>query len=224
MNARTVQFDGATFRMPEGVPIPSEGSYLLAEKMNVQPHETVLDVGTGCGFYAVLAAKIAQRVWALDVSSVCLECARQNAERNGVAERITFLQGNLFERVRGLTFDLILSTPPQMPALSAVENSLCEGGADGRRVLDALIREASNYLNATGRLLFVQFGFLGVEKSLHQLREVGLTARVLAERETFSSVAAERIEQLQAMDTESTILWRDDKLHFKRYLIEGRKC
>lgn len=220
---RSMVYSGMTFRVPPGVPRPTEGSQMLAEAIAVQPHETALDLGTGCGFYAVLLAKIVRRVWATDISSECLECARQNAERNGVAERIVFLQGSLFTPVRGLTFDLIVSTPPQIPSLSDHDNPLCEGGADGRRVLDALIAAAPDYLNANGRLLFVQFGFLGVEKSLQRLREVGLTPRLLAERETFSAVAAARVERLQSLDTENTILWRDGHPYFKRFLIEGRK-
>jgi release factor glutamine methyltransferase len=223
VSVHTVKFLGAVFHVPDGVPLPTEGSFLLAESVNAQPHETVLDVGTGCGFYAVIAAKTAERVWAVDVLPDCLECARQNAALNGVAGRITFLQGSLFEPMRGLTFDLIVSTPPQLPALSDVENTTREAGADGRRVLDALICEAPSYLNENGRLLFVQFGFLGIEKSLQRLREVGLTPRLLAERETSSAVAAARVERLQAMDTENTIVWRDGKPTFKRFLIEGRK-
>jgi HemK-related putative methylase len=223
MSVHTIPFQDATFHVPDGVPRPTEGSHLLAEALSVHPLSTVLDVGTGCGFYAVLAAKTAQRVWATDVSPDCLECARQNATLNGVAERITFLQGSLFEPVRGLTFDLIVSTPPQIPTLAADENFLCEGGADGRRILDALIGEAANHLNTNGRLLFVQFGFLGVEKSLHRLREAGLTPHVLATRETSSAIAAERIEQLQALDSENTIIWRDGKPYFKRVLIEGQR-
>lgn len=223
MSVHTVTFRGAVFHVPDGVPLPTAGSFLLAESVNAQPHETVLDVGTGCGFYAVIAAKTAERVWATDVLPKCLACARQNAALNGVAGRITFLQGSLFEPLRGLTFDLIVSTPPQLPALSDVDNPLCEGGADGRRVLDALIGEAPTHLKEKGRLLFVQFGFLGIETSLQRLREVGLTPRLLAERETSSAVAAARVERLQAMDAENTIVWRDDKPYFKRFLIEGRK-
>ncbi len=223
VSVHTLEFRGAIFHVPDSVPLPTEGSFLLAESVNVQPHETVLDVGTGCGFYAVIAAKTAERVWAVDVLSECLECARQNAAQNGVAGRITFLLGSLFEPVRGLTFDLVLSTPPQLPALSDVENPAREAGADGRRVLDALISTAPHYLRANGRLLFVQFGFLGVEKSLQRLREVGLTPRLLAERETSSAATAARVERLQAMDAENTILWRDGKPLFKRFLIEGQK-
>lgn len=223
MSIHTVEFRGVIFHVPDGVPLPTEGSFLLGESVNTQPHETVLDVGTGCGFYAVIAAKTAERVWAVDVLPECLECARQNAALNGVAGRITFLLGSLFEPMRGLTFDLIMSTPPQLPALSDVENPAREAGADGRRVLDTLICKAPSHLNKNGRLLFVQFGFLGVEKSLQRLREVGLTPRLLAERETSSAVAAERIGRLQALDTENTILWRDGNPIFKRFLIEGQK-
>ncbi len=58
---------------------------------------TVADVGTGSGAIAVTVAKHAAdvRVVAIDVSEAALAVARRNAERHYVADRISFLVGDL---------------------------------------------------------------------------------------------------------------------------------
>ena len=104
------------------------------------PHPVILDLCTGSGCIAVALAKEIpdSRIFAVDMSEKALNIAKENAEINGVAERITFLQGDLFESthsclpsfkressspplwkrgVRGdcqdkLKFDLIVSNPP----------------------------------------------------------------------------------------------------------------
>jgi release factor glutamine methyltransferase len=56
----------------------------------------IVDVGTGSGAVGItLAAETSAPVIAIDVSANALEVARANAERLGVADRMSFLQGNL---------------------------------------------------------------------------------------------------------------------------------
>src|SRR5581483_5291352 len=74
-------------------------------------------LGTGSGCIAVSIAhqtkKQGTRVTATDISPDALDVARRNAERHEVADRITFLQGDLFAAVpAGSTFDLVVSNPP----------------------------------------------------------------------------------------------------------------
>ena len=58
----------------------------------------IADVGTGSGILAVCAAKYVPQahVTAIDISPAALAVARRNAERHGVADRITFVESNLF--------------------------------------------------------------------------------------------------------------------------------
>ena len=70
-----------------------------------------LDLGTGCGIQALLAASHADRVVATDISERALEFARFNAALNRI-ENVEFRQGNLFEPVEGEAFDLIIANPP----------------------------------------------------------------------------------------------------------------
>lgn len=59
---------------------------------------TVLDVGAGSGILSVAAAKHgARRVRAIDIDRATVAVVRENAERNGVAARITAAAGSLGE-------------------------------------------------------------------------------------------------------------------------------
>jgi release factor glutamine methyltransferase len=62
----------------------------------------IADVGTGSGCIAVaLVHELPQaQIIATDISSAALEVAQRNAERHGVADRIQFIESNLFELLR----------------------------------------------------------------------------------------------------------------------------
>jgi release factor glutamine methyltransferase len=78
----------------------------------------ILDIGTGSGAIAIaLAHELATaRITAIDLSESALALARQNAARNGVAERIRFLQGDLLAPVAGEQFEFVVSNPPYVPS------------------------------------------------------------------------------------------------------------
>jgi ribosomal protein L11 methyltransferase len=68
---------------------PSSRLCLMGLERQLKPGETVFDVGTGSGILAIAAAKLgAARVDAVDIEPVAVRSAIENAERNGVGERI----------------------------------------------------------------------------------------------------------------------------------------
>jgi HemK-related putative methylase len=71
-----------------------------------------LDMGTGSGIGAVFAARMGYRVTAVDVNPQAVRCARLNAMINGLEDRITARQSDLFAAVAGERFDLVLFNPP----------------------------------------------------------------------------------------------------------------
>jgi release factor glutamine methyltransferase len=85
------------------------------------------DVGTGSGCIAVaVAAEAASaRLLATDASGAALDVARRNAERHGVAERVTFLRGDLLTPVRAAVadgaLDAVVSNPPYVRRSEAGE-------------------------------------------------------------------------------------------------------
>jgi release factor glutamine methyltransferase len=121
-------------------------------------------VGTGSGCIAIsLAKNLPEATFlAIDASAEALQLARRNAERHGVAEKITFLQGNLLHPLTSAV-DLIVSNPPYvsnpelaaaMPEVSRYEPHLAlDGGPDGLDVIRQLLAQAREKLNPGGGLL-----------------------------------------------------------------------
>jgi release factor glutamine methyltransferase len=130
----------------------------------------VLDLCTGSG---CIAAAIAHHhkhamVVGTDLSPAALEVARRNIERLGLADRITLLQGDLFEPLSQLVdqhpFDLIVSNPPYINTakIDTLDRSVrdyeprlaLDGGDDGLRFHRRLLEGSSSRLRGGGRVFF----------------------------------------------------------------------
>ncbi len=123
----------------------------------------VLDVGTGSGAIALALAseRPKAKVLATDVSAAALELARANAEGLGLADRVTFAQGDLYAPAGDARFDCVVSNPPYLaeaeraglaPELSREPESALFAGACGDEVLRRLVEGAAERL-APGALL-----------------------------------------------------------------------
>ncbi|MFH9060785.1 HemK2/MTQ2 family protein methyltransferase [Streptomyces coeruleorubidus] len=167
---------------------PQEDTELLAGALFDEPlplGAEVLDVGTGTGALALEAARRGLRVTAVDVSRRAVWAARLNAVRAGLPVRIR--HGNLFDPVRGESFDLILANPPYVPAPDGAGRPrgaarAWDAGDDGRLVVDRICREAPELLRPGGVLLLVQSALSGPDLTVGQLRASGLKAAVTCRR------------------------------------------
>lgn len=166
----TAQFCGLEFEVNRSVLVPRPETELLAEAAwavaAVKESAVVLDVGTGSGCLAVAVGVHAKEtiVHALDVSPAALNMARANAERHGVADRITFHEGDALRALPSIgLFDVIVSNPPYIPSLE-IESLQVEvrdhdprlaldGGADGLDFYRSLARHGLSRLQSDGRLL-----------------------------------------------------------------------
>ncbi|WP_426957184.1 peptide chain release factor N(5)-glutamine methyltransferase [Muricoccus radiodurans] len=122
----------------------------------------VLDLGTGTG--AILLAVLSERPAAfgvgVDRSPGAAALARENAQRNGLADRVAVLAGDWAAALAG-RFDLVLSNPPYiqtgaikglMPEVAAHEPALAlDGGADGLDAYRALAAALPGLLAPGGR-------------------------------------------------------------------------
>jgi ribosomal protein L11 methyltransferase (prmA) len=100
--------------------------------------ERVLDVGTGCGYHAILAALCGARVTATDVSARALAYARLNAALAGVT--IDFRCGSLLDPVRE-RYDVVVSNPPFVITPEAARTRGVRTYRDGGREGDSLLAE-----------------------------------------------------------------------------------
>jgi len=188
-----------------GVFAPRSDSWMLANLLAAQTLPAgapVLDVCTGSGAVAVVAARRGAEVTAVDLSRRAVLSARLNARLNGV--EIRAVRGDLFGAVGGARFDAIVSNPPylpgeddELPGRGAAR--AWEGGRDGRLLLDRLCAEAAAHLRPGGILLLVHSSVCGEEETLARLREGGLEPDVVARRRgPLGPLLAPRAEALEA--------------------------
>ena len=164
------EFFSLDFRVTSDVLIPRPDTETLVVELIARakalPQPRILDLCTGSGCIAISAAKScpAAHVTATDISAAALAIATQNAATHKVTERVTFLEGDLWNPLSsGAKFELIASNPPYIPSAEIEglagdvrkhEPRLAlDGGTDGLDLLRRLIAEAPNFLTPGGWLL-----------------------------------------------------------------------
>ncbi|MEZ6233288.1 MAG: methyltransferase [Phycisphaerales bacterium] len=109
---------------------------------------TAMDLGTGCGVQAVLAADHCERVIATDMNERAVMLAAFTARLNGHTN-VEAKFGSLYEPVEGLGFDMVVSNPPFVISPSK-EFIYRDGGLHGDGISEAVIRGAAERLNPGG--------------------------------------------------------------------------
>jgi ribosomal protein L3 glutamine methyltransferase len=129
---------------------------------------SVLDLCSGSGCLAILAAYAfpAAQVDAADISPDALEVAQCNVADYGLQERVHLVESDLYSKLGGRKYDLILSNPPYVDAAAVAalppeyrhEPKLGLGsGGDGLDATREILKHAADHLNPGG-LLVVEIG------------------------------------------------------------------
>lgn len=163
------EFYGLSFHISPNALIPRPDTETLIEvavhhlKTFVAPR--ILDIGTGSGIIAItLAHELPKaRVTALDISSLALSLAHQNAQHNQVGNRVHFVQSDLFSALKAeQSFDAIVSNPPYIRAhhIERLEPEVqdhdphlaLDGGKDGLKFYRKIIPNSLAHLKPHGIL------------------------------------------------------------------------
>jgi release factor glutamine methyltransferase len=172
-----VPFRHIVLKVRPGVFIPRPETEVLVDAVlaalpPAEAEETaatiVVDLCTGSGAVAISVAheRPDARVYASEAVAATAEVARENAERCGVAERVTVLAGDLFApfpvELRG-TVDVVASNPPYIPTadLAGLPSEVgaheprvaLDGGVDGLDVVRRIVDEARGWLAPGGTLV-----------------------------------------------------------------------
>lgn len=162
----TQDFYGLSIAVDERALIPRQETEELCQwglsLLEALPAPQALDLCTGSGAIAVALKRHCPRaqVCASDLSASALSLARENARANGAD--IRFFQGDLWEPLAGLRFDLIVSNPPyilsaECAALQAEvlfePRMALDGGPDGLDFYRRIAQGAAAHLNPGGWLL-----------------------------------------------------------------------
>jgi len=138
-----------------------EATSLIGDPAGV---ESVLDLCTGSGCLAILAARHFPNaaVDAVDISKDALAVAARNVTDHGLQDRVALHRGDLFAPLGGKRYDLIISNPPYvdargmaaLPRECRAEPKLAfDGGEDGIDIVRHILDEAKAHLNPQGGLL-----------------------------------------------------------------------
>jgi len=191
-----IEFLGLTIKVGRGVLIPRPETELVvqevittikSEELGVRsknksscvapcvsrftPHASlsILDLCTGSGCIALALAREFPdaEVFGTDVSKEALVYAKKNARANDV-KNVTFLQGSLFEPVRGKKFKIITANPPYIrrEELDTLQREIrdwepvaaLDGGQDGLDFYRNILSLANNHLNPRG-FIFLELGY-----------------------------------------------------------------
>lgn len=163
-------FMGDVFEVTKDTLIPRpETEILVREAIKLIKENNfikVLDIGTGTGCIAIEIAKNLPYVDVLsvDISENALMIAEKNACNNGVLDRVSFLESNIFSNI-DQKFDLIISNPPYIP-LSEKANlqpevryfephsALFAEDKEGIDFYKNIIEKSSKYLYSGGYIAF----------------------------------------------------------------------
>lgn len=134
--------------------------YLIKSTMK---KDKILDIGTGTGAIALSLAKNIENSYVIgsDIEEKAISLARENKEFTGI-KNVEFIKSDLFDNIEG-KFDLIISNPPYInkkdydsldKELYFEPKSALYGGEDGLDFYREIIKNANNFLNDQGHLVF----------------------------------------------------------------------
>lgn len=141
-------------------PTYGEGSLLMLECKSHLHCKKVLDIGTGSGALAILAAERSKYVVATDDSPIAVECAQTNINQLNLSNKVEVRKGCLFESIQNdEKFDLIIFNPPFLKGYpkSFLEASIFDSEY---YTLEGFFRQVDSYLASNGSILLC-FGSVG---------------------------------------------------------------
>lgn len=160
------EFYGFDFHVNPSVLIPRPETELLVEKALelAQKHtvSAIADIGTGCGAIAIsLALSLSYvKIYATDISPASLEVASYNCQRQGVTDRICWLQGDMLNPLPEPVDLIVANLPyvgeselPQVNTLNFEPLLALDGGQDGLEKIRQLCTQITGKLCPGGSLL-----------------------------------------------------------------------
>jgi len=161
--------------------VPRTGEFLAAQldSQLVGSETEVLDMGTGSGVCAVIAARHARRVVAVDINPEAVRCAGINALMNHLEHKVDVRHGDLFEPVTAERFDIILFNPPFLLGTPQDDRDRAWRSND---VAERFAAGVGAHLKPDGFALVLLSTFGDAPVFLEEFRKRGCAVRVLARR------------------------------------------
>ena len=163
MNVEKVTWKGRLgpfdLKVAPGTFRPSTISTMVADTMEVESDDVVIDMGCGSGVLSIIAAKLgAKMVHGVDAESETVDIATANAEAQGVGDRTVFYHGDMFEPLPdGLEADVVIGdvsgVPDEIAEVTGWFPSGLAGGPSGAELPVRMLESARRFMREGGRLL-----------------------------------------------------------------------
>ena len=171
----------------EGVFAPTTTSREMGDNLRIESDDVVIDVGCGSGILTFIAARLgARKAWGTDPNPASVACARDNARRLGLSEKVEFRNAGFFEQLDGVKASVVIGDisgiPDELAKASGWFPGGFSGGPTGAEVPVIMIRQARAFLQPGGRL-YLPTGSLQAEATiLDCARSLFPNMRQLSER------------------------------------------
>ncbi len=162
-------FAGLRFYVDEHVLVPrSLTAEFIVERfepwIDAGQVRRALDLGTGSGCIAIALAHAfpAAHIDASDVSPLALRVAQINVERYALEARVRLVESDLFDKLQGQRYDLIVTNPPYVAAPEMLElpeeyrhepTLALVSGESGLHAITRILAAAEAHLTAHGILV-----------------------------------------------------------------------
>lgn len=172
-----------TLKPPILIPRPETEEWVDALctqiKHNISTSITILDIGTGSGAIALAIAHAIPnaQVYAVDILAAAVALAQDNKLKNNISN-CTIMESNLFEAVKSMSFDLIVSNPPYISAseYATLDASVTKwedknalvADANGFAIIQKIIDTAPQFLKVKSPLKTAQIPQLWIEIGYNQ--------------------------------------------------------
>ena len=167
------EFMKMDFYVDENVLIPRPDTEILVEETIKIAQKidkpVILDLCTGSGAIAVSIAKNVKdsKIYAIDISEKALEIAQKNAKRMEVENQIKFIKSDLFNKIKKMKFDILVSNPPYIKKddinylsteVKKEPEIALDGGIDGLDFYRKILNEGTEYLKL-GSYICLEIGY-----------------------------------------------------------------
>lgn len=167
--------------------IPRVDSEILVEKaisyVNNENCNTMLDMCTGSGCLGISIAKNSdiKHVDLIDISEDALLVTSKNIKENGVEDKCNIIKSDLFSKLKdsNIKYDMIVSNPPYINSdvVLTLDETVkkepviaLDGGKDGMDFYRKILKEAREYLNDKGIIIF-EIGYDQLNKIQSEIKK-----------------------------------------------------
>jgi len=153
---------------------PAEDTFLLLDTIDINPAESVLEIGSGTGIISLWCAQHQANVIASDINPFAIELLKKNIRKNTSDLRgiLKARMGDMYDSIDPRErFDVIIFNPPYLPEGSIEESkklgwidTATNGGREGIQPSLRFLNKLPYHLKKRGRAYLIVSSFSTVER------------------------------------------------------------